>query len=149
LNRAILTKLLLLAGQLHYEIATWDLAKVREKRLKDLDKAARDLNKMASNVQTLEERIKIFQVMGYLCQIIDGLLLNNSGKILSSRMKGFFDHDLNMDIMRKTHGKGKSNVWKSEATSAHSRAIRDLRCPVRNGVLSYRVHALSLGSRPV
>ena len=76
LNEAIITKLKLLLGQLRFEVASLDLTTLRRKRLKDLDKAARQLNRMAQQTEDIEQRLRIFQVMGYLCQIIDGLLSN-------------------------------------------------------------------------
>jgi len=76
LTEAIITKLELLLGQLRFEIASLDLTTVRRKRLKDLDRAARQLNRMAEQAADIEQRLKIYQVMGYLCQIIDGLLSN-------------------------------------------------------------------------
>jgi hypothetical protein len=42
----------------------------------DLDKAVQDLNRMAERSKSIDHRLKVYQVLGFLCQIIDGLVLN-------------------------------------------------------------------------
>jgi len=87
LEKVIITKLRLLLGQLRFEIAAQDLTTIRRNRINDLDKAARQLNKMVEETKSLDKRLKIYQVMGYLCQIIDGLVTNAEKDELTRIMK--------------------------------------------------------------
>ena len=75
LNRVTVTRLRALLSMLRFEIDTLDMATVREKRLKDLDKAIQDLNRVAERSNSIERRIGIYQALGYLCLIIDRLVL--------------------------------------------------------------------------
>jgi hypothetical protein len=76
LNRVTVTKLKVLAGQIRFEISRSDIATVREKRLQDLDRSVGDLNRMAERSKTFNQRVRIYQALGCLCQIIDGLVLD-------------------------------------------------------------------------
>jgi hypothetical protein len=76
LNRATITKLKALMMQLRFEIETLDIATVRERRVIDLDKAVQDLNRMAERSKSIDHRLRVYQVLAFLCQIIDGLVLN-------------------------------------------------------------------------
>lgn len=42
----------------------------------DLDKAVQDLNRMAERSKSIDHRLRAYQVLAFLCQIIDGLVLN-------------------------------------------------------------------------
>ena len=70
------TRLKALLSMLRFQIDTLDMATVREKRLKDLDKAVQDLNRIAERSKSIEQRMRIYQALGYLCLIIDRLVLN-------------------------------------------------------------------------
>ena len=74
LNRVTITRLRALLSQLEFEIDTLDMVAVREKRLEELDKSVQQLNRMAERANDVNQRMRIYQVLGFLCQIIDGLL---------------------------------------------------------------------------
>lgn len=76
LTRVTVTRLKALLSMLRFELDTLDVATVREKRLEDLDKAFQDLNRIVERSKSLDQRVKIYQALGYLCQVIDSLVLN-------------------------------------------------------------------------
>jgi len=76
-NRVTVTKLKASLSMLRFELDTLDVATVRQKRLKDLDKAFRDLNHTVQASKSLNQHVRICQALGYLCHIIDGLVLND------------------------------------------------------------------------
>jgi hypothetical protein len=76
LTRVTVTRLKALLSMLRFELDTLDVATVREKRLEDLDKAFQDLNRIVERSRSLDQRVKIYQALGFLCQIIDKLVFN-------------------------------------------------------------------------
>lgn len=76
LKRVTVTKLKALLSMLRFELGMSDIATVREKRLEDLDRAVQDINRMAERSKGIEQRIGIYQALGYLCLTIDKLVFN-------------------------------------------------------------------------
>jgi len=58
LNRVTVTKLKALIAQLRFEIDMSGITTVREKRLKDLDRAVQDLNRMAERLNGIDQRLR-------------------------------------------------------------------------------------------
>ena len=70
-----MAKLRGLLGQLRFEIATIDVAEIREKRVNDLSNAIDDLASLAKSAKP-EERLRYYQLLGFLCMVLDGVLNN-------------------------------------------------------------------------
>lgn len=70
-----MAKLRALVGQLRFEIATVDVVQIREKRVTDLTNAIEDLSTIAKSAEP-QQRLQFYQLLGYLCMVLDGILNN-------------------------------------------------------------------------
>ena len=82
LRKAVIAQLKGLLGQLRFEIASVDVPRIREKRVDDLSQAIDDLS-ILSKAAAPEHRLRIYQLLGYLCMVLDGVLNNvTKGELL-------------------------------------------------------------------
>ena len=82
LRKAVMAQLRGLLGQLRFEIASVDVPRIRKKRVKDLSQAIDDLSTL-SKAAGPEHRFRIYQLLGYLCMVLDGVLNNvTKGELL-------------------------------------------------------------------
>jgi hypothetical protein len=86
LRKAIMARLKGLLGQLRFEIATLDVRKIREKRVKGLCRAIDDLSRVAKS-RDPEQRLRYYQLLGYLSMVLDGLLNNVTKGELINRLE--------------------------------------------------------------
>ena len=86
LKNAIIAQLKGLLGQLRFEIAGSDVPRIREKRVNDLSQAIDDLSTL-SKAAGPEHRLRIYQLLGYLCMVLDGVLNNIAKAELLQRLE--------------------------------------------------------------
>jgi serine/threonine protein phosphatase PrpC len=102
MRKAVMARLRGLLGQLRFEIATLDVAKIREKRVKDLSRAINDISKLSKTAEP-DERLRIYQLLGYLCMVLDGLLNNVTKGELLRRLTAVEERlDVGVEGARKT-----------------------------------------------
>ena len=75
MRKAVMAKLRGLLGQLRFEIATLDVPAIREKRVNELSQAIENISEMGRSAEP-EDRLRIYQLLGYLCMVLDGILNN-------------------------------------------------------------------------
>jgi hypothetical protein len=112
LRKAIMAKLRGLLGQLRFEIATVDVVQIREKRVDDLSSAIDDIAVLAKSAEP-GDRLRFYQLLGYLCMVLDGVLNNVAKGELLKRLVAVEERlDVGMESDRKTPKKrrGKDNT---------------------------------------
>jgi len=75
MRKVVIAKLRGLLGQLRFEIATLDVPAIREKRVNELSQAIENISEMGKSAEP-EVRLRIYQLLGYLCMVLDGILNN-------------------------------------------------------------------------
>jgi len=114
LRNAFLAKLRGLLGQLRFEIATVDVAGIREKRVEDLSTAIVDIAVLAKSAEP-NDRLRFYQLLGFLIMVQDGLLNNVAKGELLKRLAAVEERlDVGMESPRETPKKrrGKDNTSK-------------------------------------
>ena len=114
LRKALLAKLRGLLGQLRFEIATVDVAGIREKRVEDLSTAIVDIAVLAKSAEP-NDRVRFYQLLGFLIMVQDGLLNNVTKGELLKRLTAVEERlDVGMESLRKATKKrrGKDNTSK-------------------------------------
>jgi len=114
LRKAFLAKLRGLLGQLRFEIATVDVAGIREKRVDDLSTAIVDIAVLAKSAEP-NDRLRFYQLLGFLIMVQDGLLNNVAKGELLKRLAAVEERlDVGMESDRKAPKKrrGKDNTGK-------------------------------------
>jgi hypothetical protein len=114
LRKAFLAKLRGLLGQLRFEIATVDVAGIREKRVEDLSTAIVDIAILAKSAEP-NDRVRFYQLLGFLIMVQDGLLNNVAKGELLKRLAAVEERlDVGLESLRKATKKrrGKDNTGK-------------------------------------
>jgi hypothetical protein len=102
LRKAFLAKLTGLLGQLRFEIATVDVAGIREKRVEDLSTAIVDIAVLAKSADP-NDRLRFYQLLGFLIMVQDGLLNNVAKGELLKRLTAVEERlDVGMESPRET-----------------------------------------------
>ena len=102
LRKAFLAKLRGLLGQLRFEIATVDVAGIREKRVEDLSTAIVDIAVLAKSADP-NDRLRFYQLLGFLIMVQDGLLNNVAKGELLKRLTAVEERlDVGMESPRET-----------------------------------------------
>jgi len=73
--------------ELQFHIAQLDVPAIRESIVTKLQAAIDDLHAKAANTRKIEIRLEYYRVMGYLCQILNGLLENAETDELMRRLE--------------------------------------------------------------
>ncbi|MCJ7456916.1 hypothetical protein MUP07_09270 [Candidatus Bathyarchaeota archaeon] len=114
MRKAFLAKLRGLLGQLRFEIATVDVAGIREKRVEDLSTAIVDIAVLAKSAEP-NDRLRFYQLLGFLIMVQDGLLNNVAKGELLKRLAAVEERlDVGMESPRETskRRRGKDNTSK-------------------------------------
>lgn len=109
-----MAKLRGLLGQLRFEIATVDVAGIREKRVEDLSTAIVDIAVLAKSAEP-NDRLRFYQLLGFLIMVQDGLLNNVAKGELLKRLAAVEERlDVGMESPRETpkRRRGKDNTSK-------------------------------------
>lgn len=73
--------------QLQFHIAQLDVPAIRESMVTKLQVAIDDVHAKAQRTRKVELRLEYYRVMGYLCQILNGLLENVETDELMRRLE--------------------------------------------------------------
>jgi len=114
MRKAVMAKLKGLLGQLRFEIATIDVVQIREKRVNDLSNAIDDLYSAAQKLPS-EDRLRFYQLLGFLCMVLDGMLNNVTKGEMLKRLAAVEERlNVGMESPRETPRKrrGKDNASK-------------------------------------